>query len=202
MMQDELAQLNCAKLEIVAFATNKKDGRHAWTELAIYFRPDPETGRNFIAEVKGRYQGPDGQRGRDTTQRVYVASAERAVAFFDPESRLTSAASVQALDWQDRNRQRLASADGDSGRNQPRQAPIQGFTGSGGLKGALAWLYEGETGDLSKRAAADFGVSDRTIRNALKMEADGQKLSGWVLGFIAALSGFDRDTLPHRRAAG
>jgi hypothetical protein len=201
MKLNELIALDCTDLERVAHADNNNGRRDAWTELSIFYRPCPDTGRNFISEVRARYKSGDGpQRGRDMVRRVYVGSITRALEFFD-ESQLTDSVELQADDWIDRNAKRLAQAIADSSQNKPRQAPIEGYAGGNGLTGALSWLYEGESGDLSKRIAADFGVSDRTVRDALKKEQDGQKLSGWVLAFIAALSAFDRNTLPHRKVS-
>lgn len=198
MMHDELARLDCTGLEVVATASSAKPGRRAWTELAIYFRRDPDTGRNFIAEVRGRYRDEEGKQGRDTTKRAYVGTIGRALEFFD-DSSLTDSLAVSARDWVDRNSHRLAKPNGISRQNPARETPAGGYAGGNGLAGALSWLYEGEPGDLSKRLAADFGVPDRTVRDALKREAQGEKLTGWLLAFLAALSAFDRDTLPHRR---
>lgn len=90
-----------------------------------------------------------------------------------------------------------------------------GFTGEGGLLGAVMWLYEGITPPGDENAAfdafaADFGV-DRASATIQALLATGQagptmkwlweEEEGWK-AFVASLRFFDREAFQANRAAG
>lgn len=183
-------EVDVSAAETIAFVSSRADDRQTnWTELAIYYLPHPD-GRMFLGEVVGK------TTVRGQTQRriaVYVGSIARATDLFD-EGNLRDLMEIQIADWVERNPGRIEGDLKDIRERERRLAgaPV-GFTGEGGLMGALQWLYGDFTaGRLSEDLDRDFGVPSRTVRHALDMEKRGQPLTGWAKGFVSALLFFDR----------
>lgn len=184
-------EIDTASAETVAFVSSRVDDRQTnWTELGVYYVPNAD-GRCFLAQAIGRTT----IRGQTQRKReVYVGSLQRALDSFDA-SELADSIQLQAEDWLERNPGRV-EADVKQLREverRPAAAPI-GFTGEGGMIGALQWLYGADLspGALSAHLDRDFGVPGRTVRHALKQEADGVALTGWAKAFVSALLFFDR----------
>lgn len=84
-----------------------------------------------------------------------------------------------------------------------------GFTGKGGLLGAIQWLYEGIIPDEDDQAAVDafardFGIDRRDVGAAVFACGVGYSqtdLNGWK-ALIACLRFFDREAFHANRAAG
>lgn len=183
-------EIDLTQAETIAFVSSRTgDQQTHWTELAVRYLPNAD-GRAFFAEVLGQ-TAVAGQTQR--RRAIYVGSIARALEFFD-QGDLFDSVQIQVADWADRNAGRL-ERDLKQLREVERRkhgAPI-GFTGEGGLAGALRWLYgDISEGGASMRLELDFGVPNRTVRHALRQQAEGKPLTGWAKGFLSALLFFDR----------
>lgn len=175
--------IDTSKLERIAFATsrNEEDRMQArWTELAVYHRPGER--RPFVAESIGRTK----VKGEVDFNRQRVGKTVEEVCRLFDNSRLHDEIVEQVQKWADAN------------NLVDREPPSVQFTGDGGLRGALLWLYPAASKDaseneLAKRFQYDFGVPMRTVSHALAQEREGQGLPSWCKAFIAALQHFDRD---------
>lgn len=180
--------------ETVAFVSSRQDDRQTnWTELNLVYLPSAG-GRCFFSEAIGKTT-VRGQKERRMA--VYVGQIARAMDLFD-EGNLRDLMAIQVADWLERNPGRLEEdlKQLREVERRPAAAPI-GFTGGGGLIGALRWLFGDQTeeftaGRLSEDLERDFGVPARTVRYALDMEEKGKPLTGWAKGFVSALLFFDR----------
>ena len=190
----DAAAVDLTGAECIAFTSTAERGKPRWTELSIHYKPHP-SGVRFHAEVTGRST----MRGEHTKRRaVYVGSLARALQHFDQDSDATNALRIQALDWEDRNRERIAG-DVEALRELERgQVPggfvdvtERGYKGSTLLQ-AVSWLYGDAQAGKAQRLAEDFGVPRRTVSHALDQEAAGHGLTGWAKAFVSALAFFDR----------
>lgn len=163
-----------------------------WTELAIYYRAGWT--RPFVAVTLGKSNRPG-----ETTRFQYAAmgTLDRAVHWFQGSHLRDELAAAIPVDWAPAASSLdpiprivelgLASA-------EEQQANV-GYRGPATLSAALVWLYGEGSSDLGLaiRFEKDFGVSERTVRNTLAIEAGRTegKVGPWVQPFIAALRYFD-----------
>ena len=188
----------------IAMASSRdRSGARAerWTELEVFFIPDP-SGRCFLAEVRGCSALPG---ERTTCRRSYVGTLTKALDRFG-EGRLGERVRSLAMDWMEAHpniiRDRLRECREDEARAAVQRS--SGFDGTGGMAGALRWLYPAVTnlagGQLSmtrsERIAEfvkDFGVPESTVRAAVRDSLDAKRPTSWVAAFIGALMFFDRE---------
>jgi hypothetical protein len=179
-------------------------GERTWTELAIYYRGGHA--RPFVAVVEGlSVEAHHVQNFRTMS----AGTVDRAFNWFDPSNlRDALAEKLQAID--------LTSFKANAAA-QPRDRHIDarrrargwdtapaGYKGPDRLTDVLPWLYEGAWDGAVQTPTErwyglaferDFGVSERTVRNTLAIEAGraGGKIGPWVAPFIAAMRYFDRN---------
>jgi hypothetical protein len=178
--------------EIIASVSTRQRGKPRWTELTIAYAPAADQ-RCFIAEVAGHST----MQGETTKRRsVRVSSVERALELFDQDSDATQNVRVEALDWWDRNGERVKA---DVLRLRQIERGEFGYQGTTLLQ-AIAWLYGDAQAGKAQRLADDFGVPRRTVAHALDQEQSGQPLTGWQKAFISSLRYFDRDAFQKDRA--
>lgn len=184
--------VDTTRAERIAFASTSRPTADRWTELAVYYLPDP-CGRAFLAEIVGK----SSRAGEATRRRaVYVGTLDRALGFFD-DGDLADAVRLEANDWADRNSFRVQNdieqlrAD-EKAQRAGRRADSIGTTATT-LTGALDWLYGASATGKPAKVQEDFGVPRRTVAHALDQEGQGQAMSGWAKAFVAALRFFDRE---------
>lgn len=184
-------ELNIEEAENIAFVSTRRGdpggAAQRWTELAVFYLPDA-SGRCFLAQVDGLSEFPgEGKRRR----RIYVGTMPAALKHFDDDSDATDALRTQAEDWLARNGDRTKADVLRLRERERRPKGGLGFTGEGGLAGALRWLYPelATESQLSSALEQDFGVPARTVRDALQ----NGRMSGWLKGFVSSLMFFDHD---------
>lgn len=147
-----------------------------WTELSVYYdrKPGPG-GQRWIAEIIGRSLA-DGER--DKISSVACNKLEQALRYFDDSAPARSVAE-QAHLWCEQHVAELENA-------------AHAFTGTTDEE-ALDWLYGPGARDqrgFAARFAADFGVSDSTVRMAL------DKGAAIRVPLLAVVGLMDRRLLP------
>jgi hypothetical protein len=158
-----------------------------WTELSIWWRDDTE--RPFVGVVEGRVcdRIRDSAGEQDRFRAIAYGTAQKALDAFEPSRLRDELASRIPADlddvFPDANTLRQRAAD-------TRRA-TRGYQGQPNIEGIMCWLYPDcdgvSTSALSKRFQQDFGVEERTVRNALA----GKPTNGWAKAFVAAMRYFD-----------
>lgn len=174
-------ELNTENLELIGDADNAAPNRRAHTRLSLYYAPDRATGKAFLSRVQAFYDGEETK-----SFHVHLGDLDRALAYFKP-SALTDRIKVLADDWWDLNQPRY-----DSDMNE-QDLPATFGCGSHRLVEVMAWLYQGEAGDLVEKMAHDFHILPETLRSTIDDETKGRRLPGWAKAFVAAMRYFDRD---------
>jgi uncharacterized protein YqcC (DUF446 family) len=162
--------------EIIGMADNQKSGRKSWTRLTLYYRPDPQTGRAFGAQVQGWYDEKVSHE-----QQVYLGSLDLALEFFK-ESALKHDLSLQADDWWERNEERHVALMGGqpTGLDATRITQIMG------------WLYQGQEGDMVPMFAKDFALPETSVRGWVLAETEEAEVSPALLPLLRCFKWFDR----------
>lgn len=173
--------MDVSRMTVIATATSAAPDAVRWTELGLYHRPGHR--RPFVAESLGKTTYAN---EREFRRQRAGKTIEDACGLFDG-SRLSDEIVDKAQRWLDEH----PEAEG-------RPAPRVQFDGSGGLRGALLWLYPDAPADasdnhLAKLFGYDFGVPVRTTNHTLANEASGVELPSWCKAFVGALQHFDRD---------
>lgn len=126
--------------ECIANVTSRHDGRPRWTVLSVYRLAD-----QYIAQVEAK-STVEGERTK--TRRVARVSLDHALRFFD-DSDLARGVCAMAHDWAEQNHPA-----NKAWTDEQALAAIYGAEPSG-RKG------------FSGLVAADFGVSESTVRTAI-----------------------------------
>lgn len=183
------AGIDVTGLEVVGKASSHgPDNQIRWTELSLFYLTPEQRGRHpsraFVAQSIGHTK----VRGEKMFIRQRRAKTiEEALRLFD-NSRLHDTIVEHAQAWLDSH---------PEAETKVKPPKVQ-FDGAGGLRGALLWLYPGDTTrespdvQLGKLFQRDWGVPVRTVTHALKQESDKEGLPSWCKAFLGALQHFDR----------
>lgn len=165
--------------ECIGAADNARAGRKAHTGLAVYYVPDPKSGKAFVAEVTSYYEGKGTVVGS-----IHVGSLDLCLAFFKT-SALKEDICIQCDDWWERNE--------DKHIRLMSQAPV-GIEATN-LGQVIGWLYQGERGDAVTSFAEDFCVPIDDVRDAVLQPflKEPKPSKPWVDAFVRAAKWFDRE---------
>lgn len=154
-------EIDLSKATRIAFADTKHLGRERWSELSVFYLPEPlQDGRRWVALSVGM---SDRQGERPIVDRLVTFGLERALDLFDG-SKIGQSVQSQARDWAEAH----FGQDYDAGHPVVPQGakPAAGerFTGSTDAE-ALAWLFGP---DVSRRKMGDaLGVGESTLRQQI-----------------------------------
>lgn len=148
-------EIDMSKAVRIAEADTKHLGRPRWSELSVYYLPEPlPTGQRWVALSVGM-SSKEGEK--PLVDKLVTFGLERALSLFD-DSAIGRQVKSAARDWADHN-----FGDDLEAGHPVTGAPCESFTGSTDAEG-LEWLF----GDKPRaHMAKALGLNESTLRQQL-----------------------------------